>query len=83
MRPADANLGYGQWIEGEVSKNWFWHLIAFSSIPYQSMQLDGPTKDNFMTRPVDPTPGSQAGWVRPGVTSRGLSARCGGPLGRP
>jgi prepilin-type N-terminal cleavage/methylation domain-containing protein len=70
MRPADANLGYGSWIEGEVSKDWFWHLVAFSSIPYQSMQLDGPTKDEFMSRPVDPTPGSQPGWVRPGVTSR-------------
>jgi prepilin-type N-terminal cleavage/methylation domain-containing protein/prepilin-type processing-associated H-X9-DG protein len=70
MRPADANLGYGQWIEGEVSKDWFWHLVAFSSIPYQSMQLDSATKDEFMSRPVDPTPGSQPGWVRPGVTSR-------------
>ncbi len=70
MRPADSNLGYGSWIEGEVSKDWFWHLVAFSSIPYQSMQLDDRTKDDFMSRPVDPTPGSQPGWVRPGVTSR-------------
>ncbi|MBY0308100.1 MAG: type II secretion system GspH family protein [Phycisphaerales bacterium] len=70
MRPADANLGYGSWIEGEVSKTWFWHLVAFSSIPYQSMQLDSPTKEDFVRRPVDPTPGSQPGWVRPGVASR-------------
>jgi prepilin-type N-terminal cleavage/methylation domain-containing protein/prepilin-type processing-associated H-X9-DG protein len=70
MRPADANLGYGSWIEGEVSKTWFWHLTAYASIPYQAMQLDGPTKDEFMSRPVDPTPGSQPGWVRPGVSSR-------------
>lgn len=53
-----------------MSKTWFWHLTAFSSIPYQSTQLDGATNSVFMARPVDPTPGSAPGWVRPGVASR-------------
>jgi prepilin-type N-terminal cleavage/methylation domain-containing protein/prepilin-type processing-associated H-X9-DG protein len=70
MRPPDGTLAAGRFLEDAAVKVWFWHLISYTSLPYQQTQSDDTTRAEFMSRPAEDTYGGLPGGCNPGQSSR-------------